>query len=130
MRGWEARGACAGHPHPDWWFSNDANELRQAAAICATCPVRQECETAGTNEVGLWGGVFHSEKGARTFKAQVRCRKCRGLFIRASHTHDVTCDACLSPADLRRRQWRENQREVRARRLELDRAFMSQEARQ
>lgn len=78
---WRRRAACTGHD-PELWFPKPANphstrkeaaaaKLRRleqetkAKAICATCPVRQECyEHAMNNDVqGIWGGTTETERG-------------------------------------------------------------------
>ena len=56
--------ACAGKP-TEWWFPPDYVDewrrddlVRQAKAICAICPVKDECEELGRREsYGVWGGI-------------------------------------------------------------------------
>jgi hypothetical protein len=55
MQAWAQRGACVGHPHPEWWEApakggnlTPAVRARQdlAIAVCETCPVTEECLAA------------------------------------------------------------------------------------
>lgn len=72
--------ACAGHPDPDLWFSDEpaSREARRskeeqarraitAMRICADCPIQQAClRYAMTDEdalrTGIWGGTFAFER--------------------------------------------------------------------
>lgn len=59
------RGACVGHPHPDWWFpERGKDDTHKAMQVCASCPVRQMCrEYAKTwHDVGVWGGSTADER--------------------------------------------------------------------
>lgn len=70
---WHQRAACR-DDDPAAWFphSTDFELAEYAKAICATCPVRGECEAAGLREeFGIWGGL--SERARR------RIRRQRGL---------------------------------------------------
>lgn len=64
---WRRRAACAGHPQ--WvWFPTvwDRETVAAAKRVCETCPVREECLTAGMNEPdGIWGGLLPREREAR-----------------------------------------------------------------
>lgn len=47
------------HGEPDLWFAESPNDLEQAKALCAGCPIRREClESALKREEpwGVWGG--------------------------------------------------------------------------
>lgn len=60
------RAACGGSP-VNLFFPEeirpDARGLDQARAICARCPVREACLTAGmAEEHGIWGGLTPSER--------------------------------------------------------------------
>lgn len=47
------------HGEPDLWFAESPNDLEQAKALCAGCPIRREClESALEREEpwGVWGG--------------------------------------------------------------------------
>jgi WhiB family transcriptional regulator, redox-sensing transcriptional regulator len=68
-RNWRASGACL-HADPDLFFPISAagravDQIAQAKAICANCPVRREClEFACTNAPvhGVWGGTTLDER--------------------------------------------------------------------
>lgn len=70
---WHLQAACRGYiaAGKDLWFpSNDSRGKRsivaQAKAICATCPVQQQClEYAMTREralPGIWGGLTGQQR--------------------------------------------------------------------
>lgn len=59
---WPLRASCRGQYHLfDSYEDDNGNDtypyLDRAKAICFTCPVKEQCATAGANEVqGIWGG--------------------------------------------------------------------------
>ena len=65
---WRARGACAS-ADPDLFFPAYASGLslrqeRRAKAVCARCPVREEClqyALDSAQPVGVWGGLNAAE---------------------------------------------------------------------
>ena len=64
---WATRAACARHPDPDLWFAlpGDQASQEQAAAICATCPVRTACldyAMSLPSMRGTWGGTTEAER--------------------------------------------------------------------
>jgi WhiB family redox-sensing transcriptional regulator len=68
-RSWMDRAACAGHPYPDIWYPDNSNihdrYTREAARICAACPVRHECFEYGRSErYGIFAGVMMSSRTA------------------------------------------------------------------
>lgn len=61
-------GACAGHPHPDWWFPERGyDDAVKALLVCASCPVREMCrEYARTwEDEGVWGGTTEEDREER-----------------------------------------------------------------
>jgi hypothetical protein len=67
--GWQANGACADTADPDAWFpahSAPPDEIAEALATCAGCPVRRSCLAAGLlgREYGLWGGATETQRDA------------------------------------------------------------------
>ena len=66
---WRAAGACM-HTDPDLFFPISANgraleQIAKAKALCAGCPVRQEClDFAYKHNVmhGIWGGTTPEDR--------------------------------------------------------------------
>ena len=65
---WRARAACAGYPNnlffPSIEGADDASE-RRAKAVCAVCPVAEDClqYALETNQrSGIWGGTSETER--------------------------------------------------------------------
>lgn len=67
---WMEEAACAGQP-TDTFFpeiargrhATTSEDVRRAAAVCAGCPVRQDCLDYARNtetKHGVWGGVYFS----------------------------------------------------------------------
>jgi len=71
---WMADGACRNHPDAPWlWFPHQGGDTDTPKAICAGCPVRQQCLTYAldTNQTyGVWGGT--SERERRRIRKQRR----------------------------------------------------------
>jgi len=82
-REWRRHAACRGHDEDDWFggpdrpnetagpgaHKRDANEaVLRAKAVCADCPVKQECldEAIAHGEEGVWGGLTKDERKAST----------------------------------------------------------------
>lgn len=67
---WRDQGLCATHPDPDLWFpvgSSDryAQQLTEAKAVCARCPVITRCREwalARPDEAGVWGGLDEDDR--------------------------------------------------------------------
>jgi hypothetical protein len=59
---WQDYALCQGLPTDCFFkFYEDDPDIRPVIkSICALCPVRVECLTAGkeNNETGVWGGVY------------------------------------------------------------------------
>lgn len=70
--------ACKGHDS-DLWFSPSATSAQtaQAVAICAGCPIREECLTYSLEwgEDGTWGGLTTKERKAVRRERGVTLRK-------------------------------------------------------
>ena len=54
---------CAGYPDPEVFFpvgADDSADLAEAVAVCATCPLREDCLQAAVamRADGVWGGVL------------------------------------------------------------------------
>jgi WhiB family redox-sensing transcriptional regulator len=76
-RPWRFDAACAS-VDPDLFFPRRGEEgSSQAKAVCATCPVRQDCLDAAILEgerYGIWGGLNYHER--------VAYRKAQGIAQR------------------------------------------------
>ena len=75
---WMSRGNCRNFP-PATFFPSDGAGVERARAICADCPVINEClEYALTEHIdhGVWGGC--SERGRR------RIAKRRRIEVRSA----------------------------------------------
>lgn len=63
---WHAHAACRGQG-TGAWFPARGQDPRPAQAICAGCPVAEQCLRFGHREkFGIWGGT--SEKGRRQLR--------------------------------------------------------------
>ncbi len=74
---WRDQAACAGKP-TEWWFParNDGPDVDRARSVCASCPVRDECEDAGRGEyAGMWGGHLIGDKERKAKRIQSRASK-------------------------------------------------------
>ena len=54
---------------PPEWTGQDSPDRELATRLCAGCPVRREClefelRTAGTDTVGVWGGLSEDDRRA------------------------------------------------------------------
>jgi hypothetical protein len=56
---WRDFALCKGMPTHLWFPNKGSNDdYRQAAAICAQCPVQEQCLEDGLYErYGIWGGL-------------------------------------------------------------------------
>lgn len=71
---WQDRAACRGQTELMFPRANKYGgygsaallQIAQAKALCAACPVRDECAEAGRDEWhGIWGGLTPQERGDR-----------------------------------------------------------------
>lgn len=66
---WFAQAACRDHP-PELWFPEKGHNATAAKAICAVCPVAEECLTFALDELdgdrafcfGIFGGLGPQER--------------------------------------------------------------------
>ncbi len=64
---WRDRAACAGYSNSAFFPGSDASAatIERARAVCAVCPVSDECLQYAfeTNQVaGIWGGTTEDER--------------------------------------------------------------------
>jgi WhiB family transcriptional regulator, redox-sensing transcriptional regulator len=80
-RSWMQWGLCLYAENKDLWFPEAPEVTKQAKAVCAECPVLQECReyaiTFPTTLRGVWGGL--------TFKQLRAERIARGLKVESEH---------------------------------------------
>lgn len=94
---WKQDAACVGYP-TRWWYPELGNGLREtqkARAVCADCPVQEECLTAGLerHEDGIWGGYNVKERKAlrreRHVLKNLVCQRCRNIFQKPANRQVV-----------------------------------------
>lgn len=65
--------ACKGLPYEMFFPERGANtSLKEAKAICAKCPVKQDCLRYATNnriDFGIWGGTSANQRIRRARRA-------------------------------------------------------------
>lgn len=67
---WRREAACRGQD-PAWFFPERGEEVERALAVCAGCPVRDECRRAHMGEkFGIFGGL--SERQREKARRQAR----------------------------------------------------------
>jgi WhiB family transcriptional regulator, redox-sensing transcriptional regulator len=85
---WRADGACM-HADPDLFFPVSATgraleQIAQAKALCARCPVRQEClDFAYEHDVihGIWGGTTPEDRQQARLRARRPDREAESLPV-------------------------------------------------
>lgn len=78
---WHAKAACADLPTDDFFpvgtTGQALEQIARAKAICATCPVRDDCLDyaldTGQND-GIWGGMSEDERRTERRRRQRRRR--------------------------------------------------------
>lgn len=80
-RSWVEQAACRGSA-VGWFFPRDAERVNAQRAVCARCPVREECldYALATNEkYGVWGGMSVKERKSLRRKHQRAALKARNV---------------------------------------------------
>lgn len=105
---WQADAACI-RPgvDPEWFFApkGDHASMAKALAVCAACPVREECLQFALEHseiIGVWGGT--SAKQRRTMRRELGMTTKRGpdplpcgtraAALRHRKMHEPVCDEC------------------------------------
>ena len=101
---WRDQASCLDHP-TELWFpvgltSAALAQVREAKAVCLSCPVMEDCLTwALDNDVwGVWGGTVEDERRALKRRPDRRLHQSdHGTPARYRAHHragEVPCDAC------------------------------------
>ena len=102
---WRDQAACRGM-NPDMFFPARGEHVRNAVAVCATCPVAAdclECAVAEPETVGVWAGTTSPDRAA--IRRQRGIRPVRHARPTAAHgteagytrhlrAHEPACVAC------------------------------------
>ena len=113
---WRSRALCAS-VDPERWFPEKGGDPTPAQAICAVCPVREQClayALANNETFGVWGGV--TAKGRMEI---ARSRRTANLATHCKQDHEFTPENTLIKQGFRRcrtcaNEWgREYQRKQR-----------------
>ena len=112
---WQDNAACKGH-NPDLWHptSGDVASAARAKAICARCPVRQECldlAISNSEQHGIWAGLrareltraSHAQSVGLVHKVECRNPACETLFIRGDGRRFYCSDRCAKANHVRQR---------------------------
>lgn len=62
---WKPDGRCVGTDGEAWFAEPSTRTARDAASVCATCPVREACLASALvfdEEFGVWGGLDAHER--------------------------------------------------------------------
>lgn len=74
---WRLDTACRDRADLDW-FTLDPSEGEAVRAVCATCPVRDQCRAAGAAEtIGVWGGLYRADQRRRAARERRRASRSR-----------------------------------------------------
>lgn len=115
MTDWRDESSCKGMPAAIFFVERGESD-RPAKAICATCPVKQQCldfALESGEQHGVWGGTSERQRrrmraklpGFRAVKPVAECGTQAGAY-RHYARHEPCCDACREArrdADRRRR---------------------------
>jgi len=103
---WRKEALCA-QADPERWFPDKGGNPRPAQAICAICPVREEClaDALANNETyGIWGGKTarqRQELAGRRHVSATHCRNGHGYTLEntISTGFGRRCRVCKLAAD-------------------------------
>jgi len=108
---WVPKAKCR-RLHGDFWFPPEDVEDQQpyydiARAVCASCPVWQQCLEAGKKEIwGMWGGLTPKERIPFKIPQKIKHLAETGTFVRfRQNSTNKKCaqahkEACDTPYDL------------------------------
>lgn len=94
---WREQAACL-DTDPDLFFPAHPNDrCDDARAVCATCPVQEEClgwALERDERFGVWGGKNQQQLSAmRKVPRRSRCRNCNRVYVREA-PQILYCDEC------------------------------------
>lgn len=103
---WRGLAAC-GTADPELFFAEDADSRKQAAGICAGCPVRSACLSfALANDIrcGVWGGTALDGRGLMSAPDRPRyCKSGRHRMDAANTDSSRACRVCRRDREARNR---------------------------
>lgn len=76
------RAACANHPDPDLWHTDDNGARAHAKAVCRSCPVLAECAAwvaAHPQEHGVWAGTDPRDRRRPRKPERTHCKRGHSL---------------------------------------------------
>jgi len=79
LENWRRQSACR-DTDPNLFFPNTDAEAGAAKAVCAECPVRQECleyAVATRQDDGVWGGLDETQRRRLRRRRQAAARAAR-----------------------------------------------------
>lgn len=73
-REWRELAACRNAIDPGVFFPETNRDYAEARWMryCGTCPVKVECEKAGRNEFGVWGGKTDNARNGKAVSRRTR----------------------------------------------------------
>lgn len=95
MDGWQQQAACGGMD-PGLFFPERGESVEAAKAVCALCPVRQECldfALVSRETHGIWGGLSERER-RRLRRGMHVCDGCGARFAKQVMQERYCSDDC------------------------------------
>lgn len=116
---WRSEALCA-QADPERWFPDKGGNPKPALAICAVCPVREQClahALANNETYGIWGGKTARQRQELAGRRNVSATHCRNSHEYTPANTAMTaqgrrCRECQNRAN---RELRERRRAQEAR---------------
>lgn len=93
---WQDLAECRGM-NPDLFYAERGESTREAKAVCAVCPVRQEClddALMGREKFGVWGGLSERERRKIRSRRPTMQHGTRARYVGTTATPPCRCDPC------------------------------------